>query len=123
MRSRYSAFARRLLPYLYDTMHSEFEDRKRPRAEVMRGLRDASENFRYLGLRIMESQTESDDQRGWVLFHARLFERAKDRSFVELSEFRREGGEWKYFLGHTAPIAIVKAKLDTLTIENFLGKK
>ena len=98
MRSRYSAFALKLIPYLYETMHGECDDRKRVRAEVMRGLRDASDSFRYLGLKIIEAQIDPNDQLGWVLFHARLFERGTDRSFVELSEFRREGGEWRCVL-------------------------
>jgi SEC-C motif-containing protein len=123
MRSRYAAFALKLVPYLYDTMHSEFEDRKRPRNEVLRGLRNASESFRYVGLKILEAQTDADDQRGWVLFHARLFERARDRSFVELSEFRREAGQWKYYLGHTTPHTLIKSKLDTLTIDSFFTAK
>ena len=40
---------------------------------------------------------------GEVLFHARIFERGKDRSFVELSTFRREGGLWKYESGVLLP--------------------
>jgi SEC-C motif-containing protein len=123
MRSRYAAFALKLVPYLYETFHSEHEDRKLPRNEVMRGLRDAAEGFRYMGLRILD--TREDDERGeaQVLFYARLFERGHDRSFVELSEFRREGGGWRYLRGYTVPIGLVRERLDGMTIDTFPGKK
>lgn len=123
MRSRYSAFALKLVPYLYETFHSEHEDRKLPKAEVMRGLRDAAESFRYMGLRILSTSEDEAKGEAKVLFHARLFERGQDRSFVELSTFRKEDGAWKYVDGVTVPFALVKAEVDAMTIENFPGKK
>ncbi|MBL8678748.1 MAG: hypothetical protein JNK05_06265 [Myxococcales bacterium] len=123
MRSRYSAFALKLVPYLYETFHSEHPDRKLPKGEVMRGLRDAAESFRYMGLRILSSREDEAKGEAQVLFHARLFERGQDRSFVELSTFRKEDGGWRYVDGVTVPFALVKAEVDAMTIENFPGKK
>ncbi|MDP3277886.1 MAG: YchJ family metal-binding protein [Deltaproteobacteria bacterium] len=119
MRSRYAAFAKKLVPYLYETFHSTHEDRALPRAEVLRALRQASDGYRYMGLRIVQSRENEDSTVGWVLFVAKLFERGSDRSFVELSEFRREDGAWRYVDGRTAPLTMLKSKLDELTIDNF----
>jgi SEC-C motif-containing protein len=119
MRSRYSGFALKLVPYLYDTFHSEHEDKKLPKAEVLRGLRDASEGFRYMGLRILQSRQDDAAGTAQVLFFARLFERGTERSFVELSEFKKENGGWRYVSGRTLPLALVRSQLETLTIDTF----
>ncbi len=121
MRSRYAAFALKLVPYLYATFHSEHEDRKLPKPEVLRGLRDAAEGFRYVGLKIIEAREEGE--RGQVLFFARLFERGIDRSFVELSEFRKEDGAWRYLSGQTYGLGAVRGILDNLSIDNLPAKK
>jgi SEC-C motif-containing protein len=123
MRSRYSAFALKLVPYLYDTFHSSHEDRKLPRNEVMRGLRDAAEGFRYMGLQILDTRTDEANGVAWVLFNARLFERGQNRSFVELSTFKKEDGGWRYSDGVTVPLSLVKDTVDTLTIDTFPKKK
>ncbi|MFO0561203.1 MAG: YchJ family metal-binding protein [Polyangiales bacterium] len=123
MRSRYSAFALKLVPYLYDTFHSTHEDRKLPRNEVLRGLRDAAEGFRYMGLQILDTRTDEANGIAWVLFNARLFERGQNRSFVELSTFKKEDGGWRYSDGVTVPLSLVKDTVDTLTIDTFPKKK
>lgn len=123
MRSRYSAFALKLIPYLYETFHSTHEDRKLPRNEVMRGLRDAAEAFRYMGLTILDTRTDEEQGVAQVLFSARLFERGQNRSFVELSTFKREEGGWRYSEGVTIPLSLVKDTVDTMTIATFPGKK
>jgi uncharacterized protein YchJ len=38
-----------------------------------------------------------------VLFHAAVFDKGKDRSFVELSTFARDDAGWRYVAGETTP--------------------
>ena len=64
-----------------------------------------------------------EGERGQVLFFARLFERGIDRSFVELSEFRKEDGAWRYLSGQTYGLGAVRAILDNLSIDNLPAKK
>ena len=51
---------------------------------------------------------------GLVLFFARVFDKGVDRSFVELSQFRREGSAWRYASGIVVPKADLPADLGTL---------
>jgi SEC-C motif-containing protein len=90
MRSRYAAFALGLGGYLVDTLSEDHPDRAAPRDALVRELSRAKDRRRFLGLRIVHA---ADDV---VLFDARIFERGRDISFVELSRFVREGGAWRY---------------------------
>jgi SEC-C motif-containing protein len=92
MRSRYSAFALGLGDYLVRTLTADHPDRADDDAE--RALAQTRDVHRFLGLTILEEQTEGD--RGAVVFRARIFSRGVDRSFTERSRFRREGGAWRY---------------------------
>ena len=53
--------------------------------------------FKYTGLRVLDWREEGDT--GQVLFRARVFLRGRDMSFVELSDFARDDGRWKYLAG------------------------
>jgi SEC-C motif-containing protein len=94
MRSRYSAFALGLGAYLVRTLTADHPDRAESDDDAARALAQVREDHRFLGLAILEEQTESD--RGVVLFRARVFSRGVDRSFTERSRFRREAGAWRY---------------------------
>lgn len=94
MRSRYSAFARGEVAYLASTLCAEHPDRTESAAGEYRRAR---ENQRFLDLCIMH--VSIDGEVGDVLFFARIFERGRDCSFVELSGFVREEGAWKYASG------------------------
>lgn len=119
MRSRYSAFALGHVIYLYDTMHPDHEDRRRPRAQTLRELREGCESFRYMGLNVLEHAGPDAHGIARVLFIAKIFERGRDRSFVELSEFVHDGKGWRYRVGHTLPLKLLKDKLASLTIATF----
>src|SRR5579862_853704 len=99
MRSRYAAFATKDVDYLWRTLHSQHVDRGRGEAEVKGQLRDACRENRYLGLRVIEAREVASDGIARVLFAARVFRRGRELSFVELSEFAREDGGWKYLRG------------------------
>lgn len=97
MRARFAAFAIGDAEYLWRTLHPDHEDRARPKDEVIRALRETSRALRFMRLAILEAR----DCR--VLFRAAVFEKGKDRSFVELSTFARVDAEgesgWRYLSG------------------------
>jgi SEC-C motif-containing protein len=113
MRSRYAAFALGLGPYLVETLAAEHEDLALPRAELVRELSDARHRQRFMGLRILHEAEAGAE--GEVMFHARIFEKGVDGSFVELSRFVREGDAWRYASGILVPRAELPADLDALT--------
>jgi SEC-C motif-containing protein len=94
MRSRYSAFALGLGAYLVRTLTADHPDRADGDDEAARALAQAREGQRFLGLTILEEQTEGT--LGVVVFRARIFSKGVDQSFTERSRFRREGGAWRY---------------------------
>ena len=113
MRSRFAAFAVGDAEYLWRTLDDDHEDRARPKVEVLRELGDASRALKYMRLAIVDAS----DVR--VLFHAAVFERGADRSFVELSTFRRVGAEWRYAEGIARPLASGEDTSE-LTMEAFV---
>lgn len=107
MRSRFSAFALGLGPYLVTTLAPEHPDLELPREDLTRELSRIRERQRFLGLAILHASEHGE--RGEVLFFARIFEKGRDQSFVELSDFTRhpiEGGlAWRYASGLLLPVA------------------
>jgi SEC-C motif-containing protein len=93
VRSRFSAFALGETEYLWRTLHPHHDDRARPKDEVIRELKDACREHRYMGLTILEVK----DTR--VLFRVKVFRKGKDLSFTELSEFARDEDGWRYLAG------------------------
>jgi SEC-C motif-containing protein len=101
MRSRYAAFALGLGEYLWNTLAEAHPDRALPRDTHVEALSHSRRDQRFLGLSILHASTEGET--GEVLFYARIFSRGLDRSFVELSSFRREGSAWRYADGLLLP--------------------
>jgi len=120
MRSRYAAFSIGLGEYLVDTLSAGHPDREQPPLEHARELAAAHLTQRFLGLRILHTEQAGDE--GRVLFHARIFVRGRDRSFVELSTFVREASEWRYASGVLQPAAAFGDALETLTLAEFLRR-
>jgi SEC-C motif-containing protein len=114
MRSRYAAFALGLGSYLVETLAANHPDRSRPPADVARELGRAHLTQRYMGLTIFPAQPDE------VLFHARIFVRGRDCSFVELSSFAREADGWRYAAGELLPAEAFGSALATLTRDSFL---
>jgi SEC-C motif domain protein len=110
MRSRFSAFARGEWDYLWRTLHPEHPDRAAPKEETLRAMKRASASYKYMRLRILDAKGAQ------VLFRASVFEKGKDRSFLELSTFAHDGVGWRYLSG------IARAADDTQwTIESFVA--
>ncbi len=118
MRSRYAAFALGDGAYLVRTLSETHLDRALPEAELARELARAKDGQRYLGLSILHASR--DGERGEVLFYARIFASGKDRSFVELSTFVREGGAWRYREGLLLSREAIDVSPETLDKKSFL---
>jgi SEC-C motif domain protein len=120
MRSRYAAFALGDAAYLWRTLHPEHPDRQGPDAEaqLVAGIRRTRQTVRFARLRILDHD-QPDQDHARVLFHAELFERGKERSFVELSWFELESGAWRYLSGENRAMAAADPALSRLTLASF----
>jgi SEC-C motif-containing protein len=119
MRSRFSAFAKKEVDYLFRTLHPDHEDRRHDRTAVLRALRASAGTFRYAGLAILDTRPADDAGIAQVLFLARLFEGSAERSFVELSDFAHDGEGWRYLRGTLRPAAAIPGDPAKLTIDTF----
>ena len=97
VRARYCAFARKEVDFLWRTLHPLNEERKGDENEVRRMLRDACQTLKFSHLHLI------GDRDGSVLFLSEMYEKGKDRSFLERSEFEQDAGEWKYVRGRSRP--------------------
>lgn len=112
MRSRFAAFATAEVEYLWRTLHADHDDRRLPKDEVVRGLRSAASAHKYMRLTILDAEGDR------VLFLANVFEKGRDRSFVELSTFAREASGWRYLAGETRALRDID-DIAALTIHSF----
>ncbi|MFL5343871.1 MAG: YchJ family protein [Hyalangium sp.] len=121
MRSRYSAFALKEAAYLWKTLHPSHPDRARPEAEVVKELRAFSQSHQFPGLVVMDRRPPDAQGVAQVLFFAKVFERGKDRSFVERSDFRHDGTGWRYVSGALRLPSELKGPPEALTLATFPG--
>lgn len=119
MRSRYSAFAMGHAEYLWDTLHDDHDDRRRPRDAMLVELRAARTRLRYESLAILDARAQGASAE--VLFAAGIRERSADVSFVELSDFARDSVGWRYVSGLTFPRSALPRALDGVRIDEFLA--
>jgi len=97
MRSRYSAFARADAQYLLDT----WDEASRPSLEELQADLDAQvkRGERWVKLVVHMARGEGDDQQGEVVFEASLLSASHLTTLLEVSQFRRRGGVWRYVGG------------------------
>jgi SEC-C motif-containing protein len=119
MRSRYSAFAMKEVGHLWKTLHPEHPDRARPEAEVLRELRAFASTHKFPELRVLGHQPAEAGGTARVLFFAKVFESGKERSFVELSDFRHDGTGWRYRSGVTKLPRELPVPPERLTLATF----
>ncbi len=105
MRSRYSAYAKREVPYLMRTCLSA-----RDAAVDEDATRRWAESSEWLGLRIIRTEKGGiADQEGLVEFVASYAQGGLRDEHHETAIFKRENGEWKYDTGEVAAATIVRA--------------
>lgn len=123
MRSRYSAYAVQDAAYLYRTLHSAHDDRAgRDEASFVAALCASFGQLRYTGLRVLDTRSppaDAQDAAGQVLFFAGVSQHRRDRSFVELSSFAREDGQWRYLDGVTRPLSELGHAPGEMTIDHW----
>lgn len=99
MRSRYSAFVKRDVAYLWKTLHHDHDDKRDEAifADAMR--RHFASRVAYLGLAILGSTEPDAEGIATVAFRATVKRAGKDASFTERSLFAHDGVGWRYLTG------------------------
>lgn len=116
MRSRFSAYALGEADYLIRTLHPSHPDRARPDAELLAELRRSKPTLKFVRLRVLDHELAPVGTSGRVLFHAEVFERGADRSFLERSLFARTEAGWRYLGGDFRPLPAGAPGLEALTL-------
>ncbi|HSO00414.1 MAG TPA: YchJ family metal-binding protein [Candidatus Nanopelagicales bacterium] len=117
VRSRYAAFALKDARYLWRTLHAEHEDRARDEGAFARAIRGSQ--LRFMGLQILDAAPSDEAGIARVLFLAKVFDRGRELSFVELSGFRHDGEGFRYLSGITVPARALPGGGAGLTIAAF----
>ncbi len=102
MRSRYSAFARRLPQYLFDTLHP---DQRAPNERAQ--LEQAVKNGKWLELSIVSTrQGQARDSEGYVAFRAVYESAGQPAMLEENSYFTKTDERWYYVSGEFPPATL-----------------
>jgi SEC-C motif-containing protein len=99
MRSRYSAFAAGQVDHLWRTLHPQHEDHGLKESDVKRSLKRMCNRSTFPRLTILSTEEADATGAAFVTFHAVVMDHGVDVGFVERSEFRQDGGAWKYVRG------------------------
>ena len=99
MRSRYTAFTRAAVDYLMET-HSP-----KTREEVSREAIEAwAKDSEWLGFELRGTEEGGkDDSEGIVRFRARYRQKGRVFEHLEVAQFAREDGVWKFVTAFTPP--------------------
>jgi SEC-C motif-containing protein len=94
MRSRYSAYNKKEVSYIFDTYAPE----SRPKSSV--DIVRWSDTVAWTGLEVLETKYgKSEDSEGIVYFHAHYIKDGASDTLKEKSTFRKEGDRWFYVSG------------------------
>lgn len=99
MRSRFSAFAKGKVGYLWHTLHPDHDEKGEAPAEYVEHLRRGLRGLVYKRLDVRETKKPDADGIAQVKFHATVFAKGRDISFTELSSFANDGTGWRYLFG------------------------
>lgn len=93
LRARYTAFAKHKIDFVEKTHHSE------TRSQVDRKeIESWSKNSVWEGLEILKSDKgQATDDEGQIAFHAQYRMNGQMQDHYEVSQFKKEGGKWKFF--------------------------
>jgi SEC-C motif-containing protein len=95
MRSRYSAYAKEEILWLRDSL----EEKQRKNFDE-KGARQWSKQSEWIGLNIIQSKIDEENNSGFVEFAAKYKQDGVIREHREVSEFVRKNGEWLLTEGH-----------------------
>lgn len=93
MRSRYSAYALALAPYIIATTHPDHPDFKKNRAEWTKEILEFSKTTQFKKLEIVESEEK------FVTFRAYLEQGGEPFTLTEKSRFEKINNKWLYIDG------------------------
>lgn len=95
MRSRYSAYVKVEMDYLFETTHPDYR-----KGYDHEGTRTWAENAEWHGLEIISSSRGGgEDSLGEVEFIARFSEDGSERAHHELGKFKKLDGKWYFTEG------------------------
>ncbi len=97
MRSRYSAYALDIAPYIIQSTHPKSPHLVKDKKQWIRELHLFSTQVIFEKLEIREWQFGDDES--YVTFTAYLSKDGKDLTFTEKSRFLKEGNQWLYVDG------------------------
>ncbi len=99
MRSRYSAYALKLIDYLVETTHP---DQRVP--DLKKTIAEWADQAEFYRLEIISTrQGQVSDKIGKVEFIAHYRQGGKERQLCELSRFKRYAKHWVYLDGEIGP--------------------
>ena len=99
MRSRFSAYALRLIDYIIESTHPDYPNRPGNINAWKKDLLRFSERTRFDDLKILEFV--DGEESSTVTFTAHLRQGSQDASFTEKSFFNKVNGKWLYRSGET----------------------
>jgi SEC-C motif-containing protein len=95
LRSRYSAYAKKIVDYILDTTHPEQQD-----PDSQKTVEKWARNTEWHQLEIVGSEAGgAGDEEGTVEFKADYTEKGRRRKHHELAKFRKKEGRWYFFDG------------------------
>jgi SEC-C motif domain protein len=94
MRSRYSAYALKLVNYIVETTHHLSPERGHDLNEWKKDILEFCQNTSFHDLNILEN--EEKEKQAFVTFKASLSNQGRDISFIEKSQFLKDSGRWLY---------------------------
>lgn len=95
MRSRYTAYCRKRVDYIFNTTHPQARE---PR--LREGIQETADDCEWLSLTVLGSrQGQSNDKMGKVEFRVEFRHQGEMQTHHEHSRFRRYEGRWMYLDG------------------------
>jgi SEC-C motif-containing protein len=119
MRSRFTAYALGKAEHLWRTLAPSHPDRARDRDEVLFEYRRSAGSARFRRVDVVDRRLADPPGPAQVLFVARIFEKGRDVSFAELSDFVHDGAGWRYASGRMLPLTAIPGDPLALRIDSF----
>ncbi|MFL5320181.1 MAG: YchJ family protein [Myxococcaceae bacterium] len=121
VRARFCAYALKEIDFLWKTLSPEHADKKSgDELEVKRVLRRGANALNFVRLQLLDVDQREPGELSRVLFVAEIFEKGKDHSLIEASNFTHDGTGWRYLSGVTRELKGMKdvgaLRLDTFKL-------